>query len=87
MTTSDTTILIVLGFTVVAFIVLRIFFLWYWKIDTIVENQEKQIVLLKHLVEQTKPETAQVTSNASKKFSGVGSLTTEQKAKAYDEGK
>jgi hypothetical protein len=72
MNTSDTTILIILGFTVVAFIVLRIFFLWYWKIDTIVENQEKQIVLLKHLVDQTKPETA-------KNFSGVGLPTGERK--------
>lgn len=37
---------------VVLFLALRLIFLWYWKIDTLVENQEKQIAILKEILKE-----------------------------------
>jgi hypothetical protein len=42
-------LLIALGILILVFLLVRSIFLWYWKIDTIVENQEKQIELLEDL--------------------------------------
>jgi len=38
--------LIVVAIAILLFLVLRAIVLWYWKIDTIVSNQQKQIELL-----------------------------------------
>jgi len=40
----------VLGICILIFLTLRALMLWYWKINTLVENQEEQIKLLKELV-------------------------------------
>lgn len=40
---------------ILIFLAIRAIILWYWKIDTIVLNQEKQIALLRELVNQKKP--------------------------------
>lgn len=37
---------------IVVFLVLRMFFLWYWKIDTLVHNQEKQIAILMEILKE-----------------------------------
>lgn len=37
---------------VLIFLGVRSLFLWYWKIDTIVSNQEIQIALLKEILEE-----------------------------------
>lgn len=37
---------------VVIFLAVRSLLLWYWRIDTIVSNQEMQIALLKELLEK-----------------------------------
>jgi hypothetical protein len=39
---------------VVLFLAVRSLFLWYWKVDTIVANQEIQIALLKELLDEHK---------------------------------
>jgi hypothetical protein len=43
-------IIIVLAVPLVLFLIFRSIMLWYWKVDTIVENQEKQIALLTDLL-------------------------------------
>lgn len=40
-----------LAITIGIFLAIRAIVLWYWKIDTIVENQQKQIQLLTQLVD------------------------------------
>jgi hypothetical protein len=44
---------LLLGFViwVILIIALRAFFLWYWKINTIVKNQEKTNLMLKKYIE------------------------------------
>lgn len=37
---------------VVLFLALRLVFLWYWKIDTLVQNQEKQIAILREILKE-----------------------------------
>lgn len=41
-----------IGFFVLVFLACRSLLLWYWKINVIVENQEKQIVLLNKIIER-----------------------------------
>jgi uncharacterized membrane protein YqiK len=50
------TFIFLLGFSIciVLFLALRMLFLWYWRVDTIVENQEIQIRLLKKLLEESR---------------------------------
>jgi hypothetical protein len=55
------------------FLALRSLFLWYWKVNTIVKNQEIQIKLLTELV--------QLNKGTSKSESG---LSMEEKAKLFD---
>ena len=43
---SVTIILLTVVFAVVFFILMRSVNLWYWKINTLLQNQEKQIALL-----------------------------------------
>lgn len=45
-------ILVSFGFFILIFLALRAFFLWYWKVNVIIENQEKQIDLLSKLVQE-----------------------------------
>lgn len=42
-----TSVLIAIAFLVIVFLVARELVLWYWKINTIVKNQEKTNILLK----------------------------------------
>lgn len=37
---------------IVLFFALRFLFLWYWKVDDLVKNQEKQIELLESIIKQ-----------------------------------
>jgi hypothetical protein len=37
---------------VVLFLALRLIFLWYWKIDTLVKNQEEQITILRQILKE-----------------------------------
>ena len=47
---SATRIIIgIIVISIILFIVLREFFLWYWRINKRVENQEKQIKLLEEI--------------------------------------
>ena len=48
-------LLIGIGIFIIVFIVLRSLMLWYWRVDTIVENQEKTNLLLKQILEVYKP--------------------------------
>ena len=43
-------VFLTLGICILIFLTLRALMLWYWKINSIVENQEEQIKLLKELV-------------------------------------
>ena len=43
-------ILLTFGFFVLVFLALRTLLLWYWKVNIIIENQEKQIALLSRLI-------------------------------------
>jgi uncharacterized membrane protein YqiK len=47
-------LLLFMAFFVLLFLVLRMFVLWYWRVDTIVENQEIQITLLRKLLEESR---------------------------------
>ncbi len=47
-------LIIGLAITIVLFMILRSVILWYYKIDTMVENQKKQIDLLSELLSITK---------------------------------
>lgn len=46
--------LLFLGITLLIFLALRAIVLWYWKIDKIVGNQQKQIDLLNELVNKNR---------------------------------
>jgi hypothetical protein len=73
---SDSLILLMILGAVALFFILRGVSLWYWRIDTMVDNQKKQIELLTHIINGTKPEEKQGKSTAAaKKFSGLGSVT------------
>jgi hypothetical protein len=73
---SDSLLVILILGGVVVFFIMRVVMLWYWRIDTLVVNQEKQIELLNHIINGTKPEEKQGKSTpAAKKFSGLGSVT------------
>ncbi len=48
-------LLIVPIFWIIVLLILRVFFLWYWKVNVIVENQEKQIKLLTELLAANRP--------------------------------
>jgi len=43
-------IILIVAISALIFILVRSIFLWYWKINTIVENQEKQNLLLEYLL-------------------------------------
>jgi uncharacterized membrane protein YbhN (UPF0104 family) len=45
------TITFLLVVVVIIFIILRGFFLWYWKINTILKNQEKTNLMIKKYIE------------------------------------
>ena len=45
-------ILIVLGLIVGIFFIFRFVMLWYWRIDTIIENQEKTNRLLSRILDK-----------------------------------
>ncbi|HTJ53231.1 MAG TPA: hypothetical protein VL443_27440 [Cyclobacteriaceae bacterium] len=38
------------GLSILVFLALRVFVLWYWKVNDIVTNQEKQIKLLRDIL-------------------------------------
>lgn len=48
-----TGIILIIALCILPFLAFRALFLWYWKIDTIIENQEKQIALLKRILDQS----------------------------------
>jgi hypothetical protein len=56
------------------FLVFRAFFLWYWKINVIVKNQELQNRLLSELI---------TVNKMSRKPAGV--LSTDEKGKQFDQ--
>jgi len=59
-----------IGFAIMLgiFLAIRAIVLWYWKIDTIVDNQQKQIVLLSQLIDTIrKIETQPAKSMSSEK--------------------
>lgn len=58
------------------FFLLRSVMLWYWKIDTIIENQRHQIGLIK--------EQNSLLHQMYKKQGGQPIITDEEKAKAFD---
>jgi len=58
-------LLIALAILILVFLLVRSILLWYWKIDTIVENQEKQIELLKALNKKLGQEAQQKESEPS----------------------
>ncbi|HEY9048260.1 MAG TPA: hypothetical protein VIN08_20275 [Ohtaekwangia sp.] len=43
-----------IGFCILLFLALRALFLWYWKINEIVNNQKTQIRLLSDLLQEIK---------------------------------
>lgn len=47
--------LAVIAVFILLFLFLRAIILWYWRIDTIIENQEKQINLLTQLLKGASP--------------------------------
>lgn len=53
-TSTLITALIVLGVLMLIFLAIRAILLWYWKIDTIVDNQQKQIDLLQEIAKNSK---------------------------------
>lgn len=53
-TSTLITALIVLGVLILIFLAIRAILLWYWKIDTIVDNQQKQIDLLQEIAKNSK---------------------------------
>jgi hypothetical protein len=54
------------------FLALRAMFLWYWKVDTMVRNQEIQIQLLTEILVATR---------------GSNALTNEEKERFFDQSK
>jgi hypothetical protein len=54
------------------FLALRSLFLWYWKVDTMVKNQEIQIKILTEILIATK---------------GSSALSPEEKARLFDHSK
>lgn len=65
-------LLFTLGFFLLLFLALRALLLWYWKVNIIIENQEKQIHLLSKLAQEVKS-------------SYTDPATIEEKARRYDE--
>ncbi|MCZ8217689.1 MAG: hypothetical protein O9262_15705 [Cyclobacteriaceae bacterium] len=53
---AEALIMLIIGLAIllIIFLVLRGLTLWYWKIDTIVSNQAKQIKLLQEMIEAVK---------------------------------
>lgn len=69
-----------LGIAILLFVFffLRAFFLWYWKVDRIIENQEKQIDLLSKLVAERGAASPPVAYPGSQ-------ADIAEKARKYDE--
>ena len=44
------TLLIYFGICIALFLLIRFFFLWYWRINDIVENQERQLSAMKAII-------------------------------------
>ena len=65
-------VLLTFGFLALVFLALRTLLLWYWKINIIIENQEKQIALLSRLI-------------PGAGFSGSSDPALAEKARKYDE--
>ncbi|GCC50111.1 hypothetical protein SanaruYs_03260 [Chryseotalea sanaruensis] len=55
-------LLLGLAIIIIIFLVLRGLTLWYWKIDTIVSYQAKQIKLLQEILEVSKKQNENVNS-------------------------
>jgi hypothetical protein len=51
---NDTLFIIGLGLIVGFFFIFRFVMLWYWRIDTIIENQEKTNRLLSRILDKIK---------------------------------
>ena len=49
-------VILFLAVPTLLFLILRSVMLWYWKIDTLVNNQQKQIKLLSDLLVALKPQ-------------------------------
>lgn len=64
-------LLLFFGIWIGAFLLLRSFFLWYWKINTVIKHQETQIELLRELVREAKGEP----------------ISVEEKARRFDQGR
>jgi len=54
-------VLAIIGICVALFLVFRTLVLWYWKVDVIVNNQQKQIVLLHDIVTALKKDSTDKT--------------------------
>jgi hypothetical protein len=63
-------LLMIVGICLLIFLAIRAIMLWYWKIDTIVDNQETQIQLLNSILKRLTPPSE---------------LTDEEKARKYDQ--
>lgn len=61
--------LIILSIGLLVFLAMRAIMLWYWKIDIIIENQEKQTAAMKAILQRMMPSDE---------------LTNEEKAQRYD---
>lgn len=57
-------LLLFIAFWLGVMLLLRSFFLWYWKINTVIKHQETQIELLRELVRETKGEPISVEEKA-----------------------
>lgn len=59
---TETVVILLLGLAIIiiVFLVLRGFTLWYWKIDTIVSYQAKQIKLLQEILETSKKKSENI---------------------------
>lgn len=47
-------VIVYIGLAIALFLILRVIFLWYWKIDAIVSNQQKTNDLLQKILDSNK---------------------------------
>lgn len=52
------TFVVIAAIGLVLFLAVRAIMLWYWRIDSIIENQEKQIEALKAILKRLTPQEA-----------------------------
>lgn len=69
--TAIMALLTLMAISLGVFLVIRFFFLWYWRVNEIVEYQQKQLIVLRRIEAELK------------RSNGV-ELTAEEKAKLFD---